>query len=58
MALALVGGLALAGDWAAMSGVTRVGALAALVVGGAAVYFGACFALGLRVRELRMQELS
>jgi putative peptidoglycan lipid II flippase len=58
MALAVVGGLALAGDWFAMSSVIRVGALAALVIGGAAVYFATCYLVGLRARELRIQSVT
>ncbi len=58
MALAVAGGLALAGDWFAMSSLVRVGALAALVVGGAAVYFTTCYLVGLRARELRVQSVA
>jgi putative peptidoglycan lipid II flippase len=58
MALALAGGLELAGDWYAMSSLRRVGALAALVTGGAAVYFLACHLAGLRVSELRAPSVA
>jgi putative peptidoglycan lipid II flippase len=58
MALALVGGAALAGDWFAMSTLERVASLAALVVGGAAVYFLACYLVGLRPSELRMKSVA
>ncbi|HEY8521962.1 MAG TPA: murein biosynthesis integral membrane protein MurJ [Gammaproteobacteria bacterium] len=53
MIVFLLWGLDRAGDWAAMSGWQRAGMLALLVVGGAAVYAGAAYALGLRPRELR-----
>ncbi len=56
MALAVSYGLALGGDWAAMSSSARAGFLAALVGGGAAVYFGACYLVGLRARELRIHS--
>jgi putative peptidoglycan lipid II flippase len=58
MALAVAGGLAAAGDWFAMSSLVRVGALAALVCGGAAVYFVSAYLLGLRARELRIQSVA
>jgi hypothetical protein len=58
MALALAGGLELAGDWYAMSSLRRVGALAVLVTGGAAVYFLACHLAGLRVSELRAPSVA
>jgi putative peptidoglycan lipid II flippase len=58
MVLVLWAGLALAGDWAAMSLAARVGALTALVGGGATVYFAACYVVGLRVREFRIQAGS
>jgi putative peptidoglycan lipid II flippase len=58
MALAVAGGLALAGDWLAMSSFVRVGALAALVSGGAAVYFTTCYLVGLRARELRIRSVA
>jgi putative peptidoglycan lipid II flippase len=55
MAFAVAGGLAAAGDWFVMSSLERIGALGALVVGGAAVYFATCLLLGLRPRDLRLQ---
>jgi putative peptidoglycan lipid II flippase len=58
MALALVVGLALTGDWFVMSTMARIGALAALVGGGAAVYFVACRLVGLRSSELRIQAVE
>jgi putative peptidoglycan lipid II flippase len=58
MALALLGSLRVAGDWFAMSSLARVGVLAALVIGGAAVYFGACHLVGLRARALRVQSVA
>jgi putative peptidoglycan lipid II flippase len=58
MALAVAVGLEAAGDWFVMSSLLRVGALAALVVGGAAVYFLACHLTGLRASELRAQSTA
>jgi putative peptidoglycan lipid II flippase len=58
MALALRAGLAYAGDWFGMGMVQRVASLAALVGGGAAVYFVACWLVGLRVRDFRMKPLT
>ena len=55
MALALHVGCAYAGDWFVMSTTQRVTSLAVLVSGGAAVYFLACYLVGLRVSELRMK---
>ncbi len=43
--------LARIGDWTALGGLERVRLLAMLVAGGAAVYFAAAFALGLRPRH-------
>jgi putative peptidoglycan lipid II flippase len=57
MTLALAGGLAVAGDWFAMSSLMRVGILAAMVGGGAAVYFLACHLAGLRASELRAPQV-
>jgi putative peptidoglycan lipid II flippase len=54
MALAVAAGLELAGDWTEMSLTMRVVLLAALVGGGAAVYFGACYLVGLRASELKI----
>jgi putative peptidoglycan lipid II flippase len=56
MALALVGGLAFAGDWYLMSTGQRIGTLAALVMGGAAVYFATCHLFGLRTSELKIHS--
>jgi putative peptidoglycan lipid II flippase len=53
MAAFLLWALGRTGDWLALGAWQRVGVLALLVVGGTAVYFGAAFGLGLRVRELR-----
>jgi putative peptidoglycan lipid II flippase len=58
MALALAGGLAAAGNWYAMSTLTRVGLLAALVSGGAAVYFGTGYLVGLRARQFRVRSVK
>ena len=58
MALALAGGLEAAGDWFVMSSLMRIGMLAALVGGGAAVYFVACHLAGLRASELRVQSVA
>jgi putative peptidoglycan lipid II flippase len=58
MTLAVAAGLEAAGDWFAMSSLTRVGLLAALVTGGAAVYFLTCYGVGLRARELRIQSVA
>ena len=41
-----------------MSTLARVGVLAALVGGGAAVYFVACYLVGLRASELRIQSVA
>jgi putative peptidoglycan lipid II flippase len=58
MGLALGGGLAIAGDWYAMDTFARVTLLAALVGGGAAVYFVVCHLVGLRARDLRLQAVA
>ena len=58
MAIALEAGCAYVGDWFSMGTTQRVASLAVLVSGGAAVYFLACYLVGLRVRELRMKPLS
>jgi hypothetical protein len=57
MALALEVGSAYVGDWFDMSTTQRVASLSGLVAGGAAVYFLACYLVGLRVSELRMKPL-
>jgi putative peptidoglycan lipid II flippase len=44
-----------AGDWFAMSLTLRAAWLSAIVVGGAAVYFGAAWVAGLRVAQFRMR---
>ena len=56
MALALSAALALTGEWDAMSLPVRIGLLAALVSGGAAIYFAVCYLVGLRLSELRIQS--
>jgi putative peptidoglycan lipid II flippase len=58
MVLALAGGRALAGDWLVMGTLARAASLMALVGGGAAVYFLACYLLGLRPSELRMKSAA
>jgi putative peptidoglycan lipid II flippase len=58
MVLVLAAGLEAAGDWFVMSSLTRIGLLAALVGGGAAVYFLTCYVVGLRARELRIQSVA
>ncbi len=58
MALAVAGGLSIAGDWFAMSTFERIAGLAAFVGGGAAVYFLACHLVGLRASELRMKSVA
>jgi putative peptidoglycan lipid II flippase len=58
MALVVAGGLAAAGDWFGMSELKRVGVLAALVGGGAAVYFATCYLVGLRAREFRVHTVA
>src|SRR5688572_10326875 len=55
MAVALHAGRIYAGDWLAMDTIQRVASLAVLVGGGAAVYFLACFLVGLRVSDFRMK---
>lgn len=54
MTVALLAALHAAGDWYAMSLLARITGVAALVAGGAAVYFGACYLVGLRPRDLRI----
>jgi putative peptidoglycan lipid II flippase len=56
MAVALLVALRRLGDWFAMSEITRIGSLALLVGGGAAVYFAVAWALGLRPRALRVRS--
>ncbi len=58
MGVALVGGSAAAGDWFAMSTLGRAASLAALVGGGAAVYFAACYLVGLRPSDFRMKSAA
>jgi putative peptidoglycan lipid II flippase len=58
MALALVAALDAVGDWVAMSTPQRIAALAALVAGGAAVYFATCYLVGMRMRELRIDTAA
>jgi putative peptidoglycan lipid II flippase len=57
MAIALEVGRVYAGDWFSMGTTQRVASLSGLVAGGAAVYFLACYLVGLRVSELRMKPL-
>jgi putative peptidoglycan lipid II flippase len=56
MAAALIAALAVAGDWLRMDAFTRIGYLAALVCGGAAVYFAACYSLGLRPSAFHLRS--
>jgi putative peptidoglycan lipid II flippase len=57
MALALAAALSgAAGDWFTMGTPLRVAALAALVAGGAAVYFGTCYLAGMRASQLRIHS--
>lgn len=58
MALALLAALDALGDWVAMGTALRIAALAALVAGGAAVYFAACYLVGMRMRELRIDTAA
>jgi putative peptidoglycan lipid II flippase len=58
MVLALVAGLVVVGDWFSMSLLERLGNLAALVLGGAAVYFVACYAVGLRANQFRIRSVA
>jgi putative peptidoglycan lipid II flippase len=53
LGLALFAALRRVGDWFAMNELERIGALALLVGGGAAVYFAVACACGLRPRALR-----
>jgi peptidoglycan biosynthesis protein MviN/MurJ (putative lipid II flippase) len=55
MALVLIAALMQAGDWLLMSRVQRLGTLALVIGAGAAVYFGVCWLLGMRPRELRLK---
>jgi putative peptidoglycan lipid II flippase len=55
MAVALGAALPRVGDWASMGDVARAVALAALVGGGAAVYFAAGYVCGLRMSQLRLR---
>ena len=56
MAIAVEAAFVLAGDWLALSTLARLGWLAGIVCGGAALYFGACFALGLRVHDFKVRS--
>jgi putative peptidoglycan lipid II flippase len=47
--------LGAAGDWLVMGSLERAGWLVLAVAGGALVYFGGCYLLGMRVRDLRMR---
>jgi len=53
MTLALLVAVHRVGDWFEMGELARIGTLAALVAGGAAIYFAVCWLLGLRPRALR-----
>jgi putative peptidoglycan lipid II flippase len=53
MAVALLGSLHAIGDWSALGKLERTAMLALLVGGGAAVYFGVAWLLGLRPDALR-----
>jgi putative peptidoglycan lipid II flippase len=53
LAVVLLVALRRVGDWSAMSELERIGTLALLVFGGAAVYFAVAFGAGLRPRALR-----
>ncbi|HEX5045540.1 MAG TPA: murein biosynthesis integral membrane protein MurJ [Gammaproteobacteria bacterium] len=53
MTVALLGALRTIGDWSALGKLERTAALALLVGGGAAVYFGVAWLLGLRPAALR-----
>jgi putative peptidoglycan lipid II flippase len=55
MALVLIVALVQAGDWLLMSRTERLGTLALVIAAGAAVYFGVCWLLGMRPRELRLK---
>ena len=57
MAIALLAALAVTGDWSRMGTLLRIGYLGALVCGGAAVYFAACYSLGLRPSEFRIRSV-
>jgi putative peptidoglycan lipid II flippase len=46
------------GAWLAMSAWQRVLHMSVLVAGGGAIYFGAMFALGLRVRDLKVRPVA
>lgn len=56
MAAALGMALAVIDDWSSLETVARIGYLAGLVCGGAAVYFAAGYSLGLRPSEFRIRS--
>ncbi len=58
MAVALAAALRALGPWLAMSRPERLAMLAMLVCGGMIVYFGCCYALGMRPRALRLREAA
>jgi putative peptidoglycan lipid II flippase len=58
MVVALVIGLDAIGDWYAMRSLERIGSLAVLVLGGAAVYFAACYGVGLRASQFRIRSAA
>ena len=53
MAVSLLVALQAIGDWSLLGKLERTGMLAAVVCGGAAVYFGVAWMLGLRPDALR-----
>jgi putative peptidoglycan lipid II flippase len=55
MALVLIAALVRTGDWLLMSRAQRLGTLAIVIAAAAAVYFGACWLLGMRPRALRLR---
>jgi putative peptidoglycan lipid II flippase len=58
MTVALLAVLDALGSWLDRPRYERVALLAALVIGGMLVYFASCFALGLRLRALRLEEAA
>jgi hypothetical protein len=58
MAAALWGGMRAMGDWFAVGPLMSVTYLTALVGGGAAVYFVACHAVGLRASHFRIKTAA
>jgi putative peptidoglycan lipid II flippase len=58
MTAALLAALATRADWLTIGSLARIALLGGLVVGGAAVYFGACLVCGLRPRDLLMRSAA